>query len=416
MSRRLVALVAAACLIAASLPAAAAAADPTLDPLPDSLAELALDQPARSTDGVRPSVLDRSLLAARGPKAVVIRLKDVPTATLAKKGKNAQVAQQKKIAAAQAAFEKRARAIDPKLRVLGRMKVSLNAVIAQVDAKQLAKLARDRAVASIRPVIDYQLDLSETVPYIGARALQNLGLTGTGIRVAVLDSGIDYTHAHMGGPGTALAYKNAYGVKTKDTKNTKINDAYKGVKLFPTARVVGGYDFVGESWPTGPLAPDPDPIDCGPGVIPAPCAGGHGTHVASIIGGVHGVAPSVKFYAVKVCSAVSTACSGVALLQGMDFALDPNRDGSTADAVDLVNMSLGSQYGQAPDDDLVASVENATAVGVLTVASAGNGGDKPYVTGTPAAAPSALSVAQTAVPSSVGYALFIHTSGGVVVR
>lgn len=140
-------------------------------------------------------------------------------------------------------------------------------------------------------------------------------------------------------------------------------------------------------------APDPDPLDDGP-------QAGHGTHVADIIGGVGGVAPGVDLYSVKVCSSVSNSCSGIALIQGMEFAVDPNGDANTSDRVDVINMSLGSQYGQPFDDDLSAAVNQATLLGVLTVASAGNGGDKPYVNGTPAAAASALSVAQTSVPSA----------------
>jgi subtilisin family serine protease len=139
--------------------------------------------------------------------------------------------------------------------------------------------------------------------------------------------------------------------------------------------------------------PDSDPLDDGPGA-------GHGTHVGHIIGGVGGVAPGVNLYAVKVCSSISTSCSGIALVQGMEFAVDPNGDGKTKDHVDVVNMSLGSQYGQPFDDDLSYAVNQATFLGVLTVASAGNGSDKPYVNGTPAAAATALSVAQTSVPSA----------------
>jgi hypothetical protein len=63
-------------------------------------------------------------------------------------------------------------------------------------------------------------------------------------------------------------------------------------------------------------------------------------------------------------------------------------------------MSLGSDYGQPFDDDLSAAVNNASKLGILTVASAGNGSDKPYVAGTPASAVTALSVAQTSVPSA----------------
>jgi hypothetical protein len=77
----------------------------------------------------------------------------------------------------------------------------------------------------------------------------------------------------------------------------------------------------------------------------------------------------------------------------MEFAVDAG--------VDVINMSLGSLYGLAFDDDLSAAVDGATAAGVLTVASAGNSSNKPYVTGSPAAAPTALSVAQTQVPSAV---------------
>jgi subtilisin family serine protease len=56
------------------------------------------------------------------------------------------------------------------------------------------------------------------------------------------------------------------------------------------------------------------------------------------------------------------------------------------DRVDIINMSLGAPYGQPFDDDLSAAVDNATRLGILTVASAGNSGDKPYATGTPSAA------------------------------
>ncbi len=302
-----------------------------------------------------------------------------------------QVMRREQIRLEQNTFVDRIQRVAPSARVIAEVQGVLNAVVLQADAAAIKQIAADPAVARVSRVIDYKLDLAETVPYITARRLQHQ-FKGTGIKVGVLDSGIDYTHAAFGGAGTAGAYAAAYGTATTDPRNTTRDG------LFPTSRVVNGYDFVGESWPSGPLAPDDDPIDCGPSAIP--CAGGHGTHVADIIGGTAGVAPKVNLYAVKVCSAVTSSCSGVALLQGMEFAADPNGDGDHSDRVDIINMSLGSPYGQPFDDDLVAAVEGATKLGILTVASAGNSGDKPYVTGTPGAAPSALSVAQTAVPSA----------------
>ena len=407
MNRRLLtALGASTLLVSAVLPGAALAADP--------LKANRLDAPVKVKGaGAFLAKIDRSLIGGSGRTQVVVRLAEAPVGKVAAKNAAAQKKQFAAVKAQQAAVVARIKQLDKAAKLDASAQRALNAVIVTVDAKQLARIAADKRVVAINRVRDYELDLSETVPYIGGTAVHALGFDGTGVRVAVLDSGVDYTHAALGGPGTLLAYKNAYGVKTKDTKNTKINDAYKGAKLFPTAKVVGGFDFVGEAWVGGagspPLAPDPDPIDCSPSFIG--CGGGHGTHVADIIGGTIGVAPGAQLYAVKVCSSITTSCSGVALIEGMDFALDPNGDGSVADHVDVINMSLGSDYGQSGDDDLSQAVEVATAAGTLVVASAGNGGDKPYKAGTPASAPAALSVAQTATPSSTGFAIFVSTGG-----
>ncbi len=409
MNRRLLTAVgASALLLATSLPAVTFAADPALD-------ANRLDSPVTIEGGAAAlAKLDRALVGVVGRTQVIVRLAEAPVGRSAGKGAAAQRNQFNVVKAQQSAVVGRIKQLDKAARLDASSQRALNAVVVTVDGGQLAKIAADRRVVSVNPVRDYELDLSETVPYIGATAVQDAGFDGSGIQVAVLDSGVDYTHAAFGGPGDRTGYTNAYGTKTKHVKNTKINDAYKGKKLFPTDKVVGGWDFVGEEWiggaDTPPLIPDPDPIDCSPTVIG--CGGGHGTHVADIIAGEQGVAPGAEIYAVKVCSSISTSCSGVALIQGMDFALDPNGDGDVSDRVDIINMSLGSDYGQSGDDDLSQAVEVASAAGTLVVASAGNGGDKPYKAGTPSTAPSALSVAQTATPSSVGFAILVSANGG----
>lgn len=287
-------------------------------------------------------------------------------------------------------------------KVLARVQNAHNAVAVSIDAAQLAQVAAITGVARVRPVLDYQLDLSATVPYVGAATAQASGVDGSGVTVAVLDSGIDYTHRNLGGAGTADAYAAAYGTAPSDPKNTTLDG------LFPTAKVVAGYDFVGESWPNTAEVPDPDPIDFE----------GHGTHVGDIIAGqsldgAHkGVAPGAKLVAVKVCSAVATSCSGIALLQGMDYAIDPDGDGDTSDAVDVINMSLGSSYGQIEDDLTVAS-NNAVRLGVVVVASAGNSANKPYVVGSPSIGAGVISVAQTEVPGAVAIPLQVNAPAAI---
>ena len=336
---------------------------------------------------------------------VVVRLTDPPLAVA--HGKDAKQKGGKLSAAEQkdyvAQLDQKKNALSAQIgglggRELGRLNKALNALVVAVDAAQVSAIASLPGVLSVRPLHDYALDLSQTVPYIGATAVQSTGVTGTGVRVAVLDSGIDYTHRFFGGAGTAAAYTAAYGASTADARNKTLDG------LFPTGKVVGGFDFVGEVWPSGALDPDPDPIDCGPSAVAAPCAGGHGTHVADIIAGndgaAHrGVAPAASLYAVKVCSARATSCSGLALLQGMEFALDPNGDGDISDAVDVINMSLGSSYGQI-QDDLTEAASIASQLGVVVVAAAGNDADRPYIVSSPSIAPEVISVAQTQVPSA----------------
>ncbi len=389
MRRSLVLTVAFLTLLALAVPATAQgdAPDRADRALPDSVQDLRLDSPLTLDGSVAFGVLDASLHGAEGEQNVIVRLKGNSLAAAGVAGDSAQATYVRGLNLAQNRFMERIGSTGAT--ELGRVQRVLNAVFIQVDADSLTAIAADRDVLRVAPVGNYEMDLSETVPYIGAAAVQTAGVDGSGIKVAVLDSGIDYNHAALGGSGDPTDYA--------ANDPTMIEPG-----SFPTDKVVGGYDFVGSDWPNAPEAPDPDPLDDG-------SEAGHGTHVAHIIGGnvtdeasgiYPGVAPGVDLYAVKVCSSVSTACSGIALIQGMEFAVDPNMDGKSKDRVDVVNMSLGSNYGQPFDDDLSAAVDGATALGVLTVASAGNSADKPYISGTPGAATTALSVAQTQVPSA----------------
>lgn len=301
--------------------------------------------------------------------------------------------------------------------IVGRFAHVSTGLAVEIDALRVDALRSIGNVIGVRGVGTYSLDLSETVPWIGAAALAPLGVTGEGVDVAVIDSGIDYTHAKLGGSGLVSDYDACYAT------NTTVGDC----PFFPNARVKGGYDWVGELWPTfsSSIAPDPDPIDFE----------GHGTHVADIIGGSAtspgsgdaGVAPGVNLWGFKACSAVSSSCNGLALLLAVDDALDlddsdygactPGTDPgcTTYDPADVINMSLGSPYGQ-PEDDLSHFANIASYYGSLVVVSAGNSGDRPYIVGSPSTADAAVSVAQSTVPSDKFYTITVGNAsvGGVL--
>lgn len=346
-----------------------------------------------------------------GPVQVAVRLADAPLALAvganAKRLGTAMTLAQRQ--AYVATLKAKQDAVMAQIAQLGGIEAArlgkvYNAVVVNIDASQLPTIAALPGVSAVKPIVDHEVSLVSTVPHIGASALQGLGLTGAGIKIAILDSGIDYTHKNLGGSGE-LADFNAAAAAAGST-------APAG--LFPTAKVIGGYDFVGETWGgsgVGSILPDANPIDAGPG-------SSHGTHVADIaagasLDGTHkGVAPGAQLYAVKVCSSVSTSCNGLAILQGLEWSLDPKGDLSFDGAADIVNLSLGASYGQRENPSTEA-VSNLVRFGIVAVVAAGNSGDRPYIVSSPSNAAEAISVAQTAMPGARALALTVNAPASI---
>ena len=241
------------------------------------------------------------------------------------------------------------------------------------------------------------------------------GNLGEGVKIGVIDSGIDYTHKDFGGPGTVAAYDAA--------KAESASPGWRaGLPALAQAKVVGGYDLVGDDYypdeltedgsenpDFNPVAtPDDNPLDCE----------GHGTHVSGTAAGYGvtaagdtftgdygsltkpgllgmrvgpGMAPAASIYALKVFGCRGTTTYDLAAL---DRALDPNQDGDFSDHLDIVNLSLGSDDTPV-DDPENAMIDELTRHGVLTVTSAGNNGDLTDTGGVPSNAESGLSVASS---------------------
>jgi len=285
--------------------------------------------------------------------------------------------------------------------VVGTLQDAYNGVHLHVRSAALATLAALPGVVAIHLVPTYKPALTESVPYIGApQAWTGTGETGQGVKIAVIDTGVDFYHADFGGSGNPADY--TYGL-AHDTTVPALN-ANKTV-AFPTAKIPVGYDFVGDAYDASAAAgsaasipqPDPNPLDCD----------SHGTHTASTAAGVGvlangstytgpynssiyganafrigpGVAPKATLFIYKVFGCTGTTDVVVEAI---------NR--AVKDGADVISMSLGSDFGTSDTPDAVA-VDNAARAGVVVVASSGNEGPSGYMTGAPASATRAISVA-----------------------
>lgn len=223
-----------------------------------------------------------------------------------------------------------------------------NGLSVEASLAEVSQLAQLTGVSAIYPMetiaipeaIDPEnsAELATALAMTGADIAQStLGLSGQGIRVAIMDTGIDYNHPDLGGP--------CFG---------------------PGCRVVTGYDFVGDAFNASdpnnntPI-PDDDPMDCN----------GHGTHVAGIVGanaaepgGVTGVAPEVTFGAYKVFGCVGSTFADI-MIAAMEMALEDN--------MDILNMSIGAAF-QWPQYPTAVAASNLVDQGMVVVASIGNSG------------------------------------------
>jgi minor extracellular serine protease Vpr len=279
-------------------------------------------------------------------------------------------------------------------KVLAHYHDAMNGMKLQIARSEIAGLSSLPGVVQVVGVPKYNLKNVVSVPFIGAPEVWQgtPGFRGEHVKIAIIDTGIDYTHANFGGPGTTAAFLAAAATSTAPADPTLFG---------PNApKVKGGTDLVGDAYnaddPTSVPMPDPNPLDCN----------GHGSHVSGTAAGFGvtndgatyqgpydeaayaagfgigpGVAPLADLYMVRVfgCTGSSNVVS-----EAIDWAVHND--------MDVISMSLGGAYGSRTNSDAIAS-DNAAKAGIIVVAAAGNAGPAPYITGDPAAANRAISVA-----------------------
>ncbi len=254
-----------------------------------------------------------------------------------------------------------------------------NGFSVDVGPAERAKLARLPGVKAMYPVevipapqvtpeTGTAPDMATALGLTGANIAQSqLGLSGQGVKVGIIDTGIDHDHPGFGGSGS------------------------NGTTPFPTARVVKGYDFVGDAFNADPNSasynpvptPDDNPDDCG----------GHGTHVAGIVGanggGVVGVAPQVQLGAYRVFGCAGSTTSDI-IISALERAL--------ADGMQVINQSLGAarQWPQYPSAQASARLAKKGVVMVASIGNNGPGGSSPdalFAAGAPGVGAGVIGVA-----------------------
>lgn len=220
-----------------------------------------------------------------------------------------------------------------------------------------AGLQKIPGVIRVTPASTYTMDVSESVPFIGGHEARSYfdstgaRLTGKGVRIGIIDTGIDYTH-----PDLRRNYK-------------------------------GGFDAIDG---------DNDPMEA-----TSKGATSHGSHVAGIIaanGKFRGVAPDAEIYAYRALGPGGRG-STETVLAAIEKAIE--------DKVDILNLSLGNDVN-GPDWPTSRALNRATQRGIVAVTASGNSGPALWTVGSPGAAEDSISVGASTSDISIPY---LKTSG-----
>lgn len=267
----------------------------------------------------------------------------------------------------------------------------LNGIALNVQPAAVSIITGMPQVKSVEATRALKIDLEKSVDYINAPAVygqvQELtpfddlreGYEGQGINVAVIDTGIDWTHAMFGGdptpprlglaPAAAAVNTNKKVIYYMSFTGGLIDDFGHGTAA--SSNIAG---YLG-------MAPGPDKL---PGT-------------ADDIR-LHGVAPQARLMGYKVCLGVGS-CLSTSTIMAIEDAVSPvSLNFQPKPIAHVINLSLGGSGG--PDDDTAIAASNAALLGTIVVASAGNEGPSEGTVGSPAAGRHVIAVGANNDPAS----------------
>jgi minor extracellular serine protease Vpr len=302
-----------------------------------------------------------------------------------------------RLAAAQTRAVRELRAQIPQARVQERFRIVLDAITVSLPNRSLPKLLRLHSFSRVYPVLHYTMADDTSPSVIGAPQLeQSLGISGQGMKIAVVDDGIDQTNPFFNPSG----YSYPAGFP-------------KGNTDYTTQKVIVARSFPGPgSGKAGKL-----PLD--------PRTSFHGTHVAGIaagdanttapagadhprVTGLSGVAPHAWLGNYRVFT-IPTPYGDEADTPEIIAAFEA----AVSDGMDVINFSGGGTQTDPANDALITAVQNVADAGVVPVIAAGNDRDEygDGSVGSPGTAPDAITVAATTNTHVFAPALNVTAAG-----
>ncbi|WP_342542151.1 S8 family serine peptidase [Paenisporosarcina sp. FSL H8-0542] len=349
--------------------------------------------------------LHKNLLGVSGDKevAVIVHLSEEPVALkqginelAGKKFTNAQAAKVKADVDAQQSLVKKQMSLKGISVKQGyTFNTVLNGFAATVKANDLKKLLSIPGVTLVEPdVTVYALGdkqatatkstsnldkdgkmeaaMNTSLSFLGIKKLWDEGYKGEGIKVAVLDTGIDKHHPEFEG-----VYKGGKNFIPNSSTYTKTRSADDASETLPSERPAGTPEFNSKG----------DPFYTS-----------HGTHVAGTIAaagnneyGISGIAPDVDLYAYRVLGAYGSGSSS-----GIIAAIET----AVIEKMDIINLSLGGGSNTETDSGSFA-INNAMMAGTISVIATGNSGPNRGTMGTPGTARLGIAVGNSTNPETM---------------
>jgi subtilisin family serine protease len=289
-----------------------------------------------------------------------------------------------RVAAEQRELTRRLGATIPAATLRWRYRVTLNGVAVVLPVRDVPRLGRLPGVRRVYSSVQYGPTLDRSVPAVKAPAIWGPGLStsGQGMKIAIIDDGVDQTHPFFNPAGYAMPA-----------------GFPKGVASFTTAKVIVARVFRPPS-PRSKFSNLPfDPQNSEHGTHVAGIAAGNAGTQAAIGGGrvtLSGVAPKAYIGNYRVLTVPTISNVG---LDGNSPEIAAGIEAAVRDGMNVINLSLGEPEVASGRDLVVRALQGAAAAGVVPVVAAGNdfgalGGGS---VASPGSAPSAITVGATTV-------------------